>query len=912
MTSGMQRVLPSLLLTALLCSPAAFAQTGTAPHWPAPELKSTEVETAFAKALAAMPEAEAAAAVEKAPAADITPGLALALRALVIADSNARHFREARADLRIGLAVATRLDIPMVRASFLMNLGRVLRTLGDNEASLAYYDEAIAAYRAADAGPLDLGRALDGRVDARRDTGDLEGAIEDGTRALQLEQQAGDTESYARTLNNLGNVETMHGDYAQALEHYEWGLRLAREKKQRLGEAFLLNNIANLYLIQNNPQQASEYCLQSIRIKESLNNLDDLATSLVNLALIYRSAKRYNEASQTAQRAYEVATHAGRPIPLISSLELRAKLAEDHQQHAEAEAALRQALATERSAGLSAQEMSTLAYLARVEFLEGRTADAERDASVALSAARERQRLDVIVDAALVKARTEEQQNQHAQARESLLETIAATESLREHVAGDESAQRTFFADNASPYQDLVALDVREGRLEEALHVAEQEKGRSLLDLLTRGHVSISESLQPGERAEERKLLAALSSLEARDTAARNGTQDAAALAGLGAQLQHARVALRSFYDRMYVQHPELARHRGVVPVVSLEHTAALMGSPATALLEFEVTPDATYLFVVSQVAGKPVLHAHAIDVKSTRLESMIGSFHTALEHRSTDFDAASVALYRLLLAPARADLQGKRTLIIVPSGPLWRLPFQALQAAPGRYLLQNAAVAYEPSLSVLRADLENAKKSPTANTLLALADSAKDLPEADQEVSGLVSIYGPQNSRTFTGATATVDNFRSNAARYRVLHFATHGVLDDTDPMYSHLLLSSGTAGGGKLVRLNAEQIARANLPASLVVLSGCATGDGKLQQGEGLVGLGYSFLAAGAHTVVASQWRVDSASTTQLMIAFHRKLHEGMSKAQALRAAELELARSPSYRHPFYWAGFVLLGQN
>ena len=106
--------------------------------------------------------------------------------------------------------------------------------------------------------------------------------------------------------------------------------------------------------------------------------------------------------------------------------------------------------------------------------------------------------------------------------------------------------------------------------------------------------------------------------------------------------------------------------------------------------------------------------------------------------------------------------------------------------------------------------------------------------------------------------------------------------------------------------------RIAATKIKASLVVLSACDTAEGKYEAGEGLIGLGWSFLAAGSESTVASQWRVESASTTDLMIAFHRGLRQNMGRAAALRNAEMALEHDPRYRHPFYWAGFVLLGND
>jgi CHAT domain-containing protein len=114
----------------------------------------------------------------------------------------------------------------------------------------------------------------------------------------------------------------------------------------------------------------------------------------------------------------------------------------------------------------------------------------------------------------------------------------------------------------------------------------------------------------------------------------------------------------------------------------------------------------------------------------------------------------------------------------------------------------------------------------------------------------------------------------------------------------------------------LEAREILDQDLRAELAVLSACETARGEFESGEGVVGMSWALMMAGMPTVVVSQWKVDSASTTQLMVALHRNLHQGLSeapmagKAEALRKAAMEMAADPRYRHPFYWAGFAMLG--
>ncbi len=150
---------------------------------------------------------------------------------------------------------------------------------------------------------------------------------------------------------------------------------------------------------------------------------------------------------------------------------------------------------------------------------------------------------------------------------------------------------------------------------------------------------------------------------------------------------------------------------------------------------------------------------------------------------------------------------------------------------------------------------------------------------------------------------------FKTEASQFRILHLATHSLLNDSSPMYSQIVLAQTGTGEEEDGLLEAREILNMNLNADLVVLSSCESALGKVGQGEGMIGLSWAFFVAGTSTAVVSQWKVDSASTTEFMLTFHEKL-KSESKAEALRSAALQVYKQDHYRHPFFWAAFVLIG--
>ena len=184
-------------------------------------------------------------------------------------------------------------------------------------------------------------------------------------------------------------------------------------------------------------------------------------------------------------------------------------------------------------------------------------------------------------------------------------------------------------------------------------------------------------------------------------------------------------------------------------------------------------------------------------------------------------------------------------------------------------------------------------------------------LPDAEKEILKIGAFYGKSQSNLFIGKKATEEIFKSQAANFRVLHFATHAIADNENPMYSFLVLSQG-AGAKDDGILEAWEIMQLNLKADLAVLSACETGRGRLGEGEGIIGLSWAFFVAGIPATIVSQWNVESQSTSDLMVEFHRRLRQDPSKAKALQTATISLLKNRRTTHPYFWAGFVLIGKS
>ncbi|MBP8274632.1 MAG: CHAT domain-containing protein, partial [Acidobacteria bacterium] len=401
------------------------------------------------------------------------------------------------------------------------------------------------------------------------------------------------------------------------------------------------------------------------------------------------------------------------------------------------------------------------------------------------------------------------------------------------------------------------------------------------------------------------------------------------------------RITRDAYLGELYNAQPELKFARGNTPELTRERLAAVL-TPGTAIVTFVFEHRHAWVYVATRGAdGAPRVTTMALTLPSGQLISLAERFAEQIAARDLGFADNARALYDGLLGDADSLLAGVSHVIVIPDGPLWQVPFQALRTPRGKFMIEEHAVSYTPSIAALSAlDARRERRSAAAPYLLALGDpdtaistppatpgaasargGSQRLPEAAREVRSLGQLYGASKSAIFVAADARESILREQVARASVLHVATHGVLDDRNPMYSHLLLSPGDKSGkidpGEHTtdgRLEAWEVLDMGITADLAVLSACKTARGGNAWGEGVIGLSWSLFASGASTTVVSQWEVDSSSTTALMIAFHRRRLSTGAKAggvpEALRQAALELLKNPAHRHPFYWAGFISIG--
>jgi len=302
-------------------------------------------------------------------------------------------------------------------------------------------------------------------------------------------------------------------------------------------------------------------------------------------------------------------------------------------------------------------------------------------------------------------------------------------------------------------------------------------------------------------------------------------------------------------------------------------------------------------------------------------LESEINGLIDVVVNRlgsKDEVSASSSKLYSILLTPLEKHLDRQKQIVVVPDGPIGKVPFAMLMNSSGRYLIEDMTAAYSPSSSVFVRTTKAAKhRSPAVERLLAVGDPAFDrseqpsldaLPSAAEEARSIATLY--QNPSTLIGAEATRSRFLAQLPSANIVHFAGHYVASETSPANSRLVLAKEADQSD----LRLDELAKLRLDRSmLVILSACETNSENIIPGEGSTGIAQKFLAIGAPLVIAGNWKIDSESTAEIMKIFHHNRRMArMTSIDALRHAQLAALRDKKGepRPPFYWAAFAAIG--
>ncbi|MBR8839307.1 MAG: tetratricopeptide repeat protein [Stigonema ocellatum SAG 48.90 = DSM 106950] len=724
------------------------------------------------------------------------------------------------------------------------SLGTVYESLGDYKQAIDYQQQSLAIAREIQ-DRLGEGQSLGNLGNAYYSLGDYKQAIDYQQQSLAIAREIKDRQGESVSLGSLGNAYYSLGNYKQAIDYQQQSLAIAREIKDRLGEGHSLGSLGNAYYSLGDYKQAINYHQQSLAIARQIKDRVGSGHSLGNLGNAYFSLGDYKQAINYHQQSLAIARQIKDRHGSGQSLGSLGNAYFSLGDYKQAINYHQQSLAIAREIKDRHGEGQSLSNLGLAYDALGDYKQAINYHQQSLAIARE------------IKDRLGEGQSLNnlglalvnsgnPQAAETTLRTgINVLESLRADLGDNDALKVSIFETQAGTYRILQKALIAQNQTTQALEIAERGRGRAFIELI--------------------------------------------------AQRQHSSSSAPPNIERIR----QIAKQQNAT------------------LVEYSMIWDQLYIWVVKP-SGEVAFHK--VDLKTTNLQSAAD----AVSFLSCRSNNCLKQIYQLLIQPIAAELPNDPNshIIFIPNESLFLVPFAALQDQNQQSLIQNHTILIAPSIQVLDFTHQQRLKlqqSASQNSVLVVGNPTmprvaprigdppqplEQLPGSENEANIIAGLF---NTRPLTGKLATKAAVEKLLAGARIIHLATHGLLDDLGEAGipgAVALAPSGTDNG----LLSANEILGFNLNAELVVLSACDTGRGRIT-GDGVIGLPRAFIAAGTPSIIVSLWRVSDESTAFLMPEFYRQLQRNHDKANALRQAML--ATMKKYPNPSDWAPFILIGE-
>jgi len=761
------------------------------------------------------------------------------------------------------LEIARRLNHEKEQGRCLFNIGYYYGAVEDYSQALQHYEEALRKARIVeDYG--DESDCLTNISNIYRRLGDFDKALEYLRQVLRIDRELLPDEAYvAIDLNSIGVTYQKKAlqtgkdeDLDRALENYEESLRIARRIKDDETEIEALNNIGMAYVDLKRYPEALEYFKQAMAKAEENQDKEETANILVNIGIVYSKQEKYDLAVESLQRALDAASQIGKENTLW---EAHFEIANTYMRRGDYQKSLEN-------------------YESSVEHLE-----------------KIRSRIQL--------------------------------EELKASYLGTDKRIET--------YQNVVDLLYKLSRLEpeklycqEAFHFLERAKARAFLDRLEVSKVNIARGVDRELLIQEEELMNEISALNSE--LFKPGLNDP--------EKQDIREKLRQSEDRLEalkrtirISSPAYANLK-YPQIISLEQAQRQLLDSKTAFLEYSLGETSSYAFTITRSGSKmfPLPPARTI-------RSQVREYLQAIAVKENKDFSLGHELYKILVLPG---LDRKITkLVIIPDDILHYLPFETLlsREEDNSWLVKDYKIAYAPSISSLREIIQQevAREHKRQKDILAFGDpyfgpeeegteaedTAKTASAADssqfprlkfsgQEIEKIAALFKKENTSLFKRREATEERLKAlDLDDYKILHFATHCIIDDTKPDRSSIVFSVGSVSSEDEI-LQMREVFNLKLNSDLVTLSACQTGLGQLIRGEGVVGLSRAFFYAGASSALISLWAVHDQATSQFMERYYFHLRASHSVMDALQKTKLEMIDSGVLSHPYYWAAFIVTG--
>jgi CHAT domain-containing protein len=648
------------------------------------------------------------------------------------------------------------------------------------------------------------------------------------------------------SLLNLGAMSLAQGHFDEAIDRSEGALQAATAVDAKIVALVVKGNLGWAYYKLGDSEKALELSVETEKLASQLGDVTDQENELTNIGYIYMDSHQVDLAAQSFQQALLLAEGLKAKEDIYNTLRVLARLAVqiDDLEHASQYA--QRALAIAQESRNHLDELYPTLVQGQVAARRGNAAAAENK----FHSVEQDKTCPVFLkwEAERSLARLYEDENRPDSAERAYHAALATFEAARDTVQ-HEDFQLSFLTNASRIYDDYIHFLISRGKAGAALQWADFSRARTLsegLGLLPKASATGPPPLNPQQLAR---------------------------------------------------------RAEGTILFYWLGEKQSYL---------WAVTPRKTSLFTLPP--------GSEVDAAVQRYRKALGGPQDVIE--SSDRDGQS--LYRILIAPAQALLKKDAKVFVIPDGSLNNLNFETLLVSDPKlpasnlsepklhYWIEDVTLANASSLRILGA--AHAAKTKRTRTLLLVGDSVApndkypELSKAAAQMESVAKHFPAADQKILARGQATPAAYlASSAEQFSYIHFVAHGTASRLSPLDSAIVLSKASAEDDSF-KLYARDIIRHPLQADLVTISACYSSGERSYSGEGLVGLSWAFLRAGAHNVIAALWEATDASTERLMDKFYEELDKGAAPDAALRAAKLSLLRKSGFRNPFYWAPFQL----
>lgn len=858
------------------------------------------------------------------------------------------------------LVAARKIGNWQVEATGLSNLGNVYNFQGKYQKAIESHRHFLVIAREVNNFHWEI-TALNNLGTAYDSLGQYQQAIEMYGESLVIAKNIGDRLGEANSLNNLGSAYFSGAKYQQAIEKHEESLLIKREIGDRLGEARTLGNLGLVYHCVGKYQQAIDYHEQNLILSRAVGDRLGEANALGNLGSTYRSLGQYSRAMKNYQQQLTIAREIGDCLGEVTSVGNMGLIYYTQSQYQEAISKYEESLAIARQIGYRSREGACLGNLGNVYYSQGQYQQAieNHEQSLAIAAEIGDRRVQAscfghlglayyalgqyqqaiqnynqqLAIAREIGDRFGEgaslnnlgvvfwESGQLAEAETNLQKAIETWESIRSNLGNNDTYKVSIFDTQTAAYRLLQNVLVSQNQPLSALEVAERGRAQAFVELLEK---------RLSTREQQMTFTAPPPSITQIQRIA---------------QSHNATVVEYSlvFEQELYIW---VIRPSGEIIFRSVE------------LKPLGQQPDGSTTMAFGSALFNLVLQARKfLGIQDKLRDGITGSSFKTISSASNISEPLR-QLHQYLIEPI-ADLllpEPNEPIIFIPQEALFLVPFAALQDATGKYLIEQYTILTAPSIQVLTSICQQEKAQSAENYFDALVVGnptmptiplseppvqLQDLAWAKTEVNAIAPLLQTQ---PITGASATKVNIVERMPKARLIHLATHGLLDDIRQLGvpGAIALAPSDEDNGFLT---AGEIYNMKLNAELVVLSACSTGQGKIT-GDGVIGLSRCLIAAGVKSVIVSLWSIGDLSTAFLMVKFYQIFQQGVAASIALNEAQrwllgvtkMELEEwieanrsilsptlrmglrrrlhqlddnSKPFQHPHHWAAFSAIGQ-